>query len=171
MKTTIKSILTLALVMGLGIMAHAQKTLSAPASATILTDLTITLEGTIAFGNLSATTAAVVLDAKGADNVNTGTVTSVARFKLAGADNAVTVTYDATVILTESVGVTMDMTPVVVGAAVSENQGSATPVASPSTVILESNEFYLWVGGTIPPLNGQATGEYTGIFNINVEYN
>jgi len=63
------------------------------------------------------------------------------------------------------------MTPVVVGAAVSTNQGSATPVASNSTVLLVSNEFYLWVGGTIPAFTSQAPGAYTGIFNINVEYN
>ncbi len=177
MKTTIKTILTLTLVMGLGIMAHAQKTATAPASATVLTDLTITLDGTqdeIAFGALSATTPAdVVLDANGTANANTGTVTNVAKFDLAGADNAVTVTYDATVTLTETATgtATMVMTPEVVGDAAATNQATAIAVPSLSTVTLASGAYYLWVGGTIPALANQATGTYTGTFNIDVEYN
>lgn len=116
MKTTIKSILTLALVMGLGIMANAQKTSSAPASATVLADLTITLDGTqneIAFGTLSASTpAAVVLDANGTANANTGTVINVARFDLAGNNSAVTVNYVPTVTLTNGTPADdMTMTP------------------------------------------------------------
>jgi len=176
MKATIKSILTLTLVMGLGIMAHAQKTAIAPASATVLADLTITLDGTqneIAFGNLSANTPdAVVLDAKGAANANTGTTTNVARFDLAGADNAVTVTYDATVTLSNGTPAEdMTMAPEVVGDALATNQASATAVASLSPVTLASGVYFLWVGGTIPALNNQAAGIYAGTFNIDVEYN
>ena len=177
MKTTIKTILTLTLVMGLGIMAHAQKTATAPASATVLADLTITLDGTqneIAFGTLSANTPAdVVLDANGTANANTGTVTNVARFDLAGANNAVTVTYDATVTLTETVTgtATMVMTPEVVGADVNTAQATATAVPSLSTVTLASGVYFLWVGGTIPALANQDTGVYSGTFNIDVEYN
>jgi hypothetical protein len=176
MKTTIKSILTLALVMGLGIMAHAQKTLSAPASATILADLTIILagdQGEIAFGNLSATTPApVVLDANGTTNANTGTGTNVARFELAGADNQVTVSYDATVTLTNgNQADDMTMTPEVVGAPVNTAQATATAVGIGSQVTLVSAAYFLWVGGTIPILAGQATGTYSGTFNIDVEYN
>jgi hypothetical protein len=176
MKTTIKSILTLALVMGLGIMAHAQKTLSAPASATILADLTIILaqdQGEIAFGNLSATTPApVVLDANGTTNANTGTGTNVARFELAGADNQVTVSYDATVTLTNGTQADdMTMTPKVVGATVNTAQATATAVGIGSQVTLASAAYFLWVGGTIPALTGQATGTYSGTFSIDVEYN
>jgi hypothetical protein len=177
MKTTIKSTLTLAFVMGLGIMAHAQQTSLAPASATILSDLTIILDPTqneIAFGNLSATTAGnVFLDPTGDANTNTGTTTNVARFDLAGANDAVTVSFDATVTLTENVigTATMVMTPEVVGDAVATNQASATAVASLSTVTLASGVYFLWVGGTITQLSGQATGTYTGTFNIDVEYN
>jgi hypothetical protein len=176
MKTTLKSILTLALVMGLGIMAHAQKTLTAPASATILADLTISLDATqgeIAFGNLSATTPApVVLDANGTTNANTGTGTNVARFDLAGADNRVTVSYDATVALTNGTPANdMTMTPEVVGATVNTAQATATAVGIGSQVTLASAAYFLWVGGTIPTLAGQATGTYSGTFNIDVEYN
>lgn len=177
MKTTIKSILTLALVMGLGIMSHAQKTATAPSSATVLSDLTISLDGTlneIAFGNLSASTpAGIVLDANGTANANTGSVTNVAKFDLAGADSQVTVNYDATVTLTENIGglATMVMTPEVVGAALASGQAAAAAVPSLSTVTLASGVYFLWVGGTIPALATQATGTYNGTFNIDVEYN
>jgi hypothetical protein len=176
MKTTIKSILTLTFVMGLGIMAHAQKTATAPASATVLADLTIALESgsDIAFGTLSASTPGIVtLDANGTTgNANTGSVTDVARFNLAGANNAVTVQYDANVTLTEPVGpTTMIMTPEVVGAALVAGQGSAAAVLNNTQVTLALGVYYLWVGGTIPQLASQATGVYLGTFNINVEYN
>jgi hypothetical protein len=177
MKITIKSVLTIALVMGLGFMANAQKTSSAPASATVLADLTIALDGTqneIAFGTLSANSpAAVVLDAKGTANANTGSVTNVARFDLGGASSAVTVSYDATVTLsnTDLTPATMTMTPEVVGAALAANQATATAVTSSSQVTLASGLYFLWVGGSISQLTTQATGIYSGTFNIDVEYN
>jgi hypothetical protein len=176
MKTILKSLAMAALFVGLGSTAYAQKATTAPASAEILADLTITLDGTqsaIDFGTISASTpAAIVLDANGTSNANTGTVTNVARFDLAGADAEVTVSYDATVTLTEPVSSeTMVMTPEVVGAATSGAQASATAVASASTVTLASNVYFLWVGGTIPQLATQEVGTYTGVFNINVEYN
>ncbi len=177
MKTTIKSILTLAFVMGLGIMAHAQKATTAPASATVLSDLSITLDGTqneIAFGTLSATTpAAVVLDANGSTgNANTGTVTNVARFDIAGNNSAVTVNYDAAVTLTNGTPADdMTMTPEVVGAAANTAQAAALAVASGAQRTLVANKYYLWVGGSITALSAQATGTYAGTFNINVEYN
>jgi hypothetical protein len=177
MKTILKSVLTLGLVVGLGFAANAQKTATADASATVLADLTITLDVTqdeIAFGNLSANTpGAIVLDANGITNVNTGSVTNVARFDLGGANSAVTVSYDATVTLTETIDGTeiMVMTPEVVGAAVNTAQATAVAVTSGNTVTLVDNVYFLWVGGTIPVLTNQATGTYAGIFNISVEYN
>jgi hypothetical protein len=179
MKITIKSILTIALVMGLGFIANAQKTSSAPASATVLADLTIALDGAqneIAFGNLSATTlGAVVLDANGTANANTGVATNVARFNLSGANSGVTVSYDAYVTLTNGNQANdMTMTPEVVGANdfTNQAQAGATAVASSSQVALPvSGLYYLWVGGSIPTLATQATGVYSGTFNIDVEYN
>lgn len=184
MKNTLKSVLTLALVAGLGFAANAQKTATATASAEVLANLTITLDGTqdeIAFGTLSASTpGSVVLDANGTTNSNTGTVINVARFNLAGAAAAVTVSYDATVTLNGPSSATMTMTPEVVGAAETANQGTATAVASgtqvtlvddPSTTPAFDPVYFLWVGGTIPALSSQTTGTYTGTFNIDVEYN
>lgn len=189
MNTIFKSILTLGLAAGLGFTANAQKTATATASAEILADLTITLDGTqdeIAFGNVSASTpAAIVLDANGSTgNANTGSVTNVARFDLAGAASAVTIVYDATVTLEGptvlTVLQTMIMTPEVVGAATNDVQAGAAAVLSGTTRILVDDPattsavdpvYFLWVGGTIPALSGQAPGTYTGTFNIEVEYN
>lgn len=176
MKKIFKTVLTLGLVAGLGFAANAQKATTAPASATILADLTITLDATqdeIAFGNVSATTpSAIVLDANGAGNSNTGTETNVAKFDLAGANSAVTVSYDPTVTLTNGTPADdITMTPQVVGDADDAEQANAVAVVSGNTVTLAANVYFLWVGGTIPALTGQATGTYAGTFNINVEYN
>ncbi|MDO9552166.1 DUF4402 domain-containing protein [Rhodonellum sp.] len=178
MKTILKSLMMAAFFAGLGSTAYAQKTATAPASATILADLTIELDVTqnaIAFGTLSATTPGdIVLDANGESNANTGTQTNVARFDLGGANTEVTVTYDATVTLTETAdGVaTMTMTPQVVGAETDAEQETAGLVASATTVTLVDNAFFLWVGGTIPRfVTAQTVGLYTGLFNIEVEYN
>ncbi|MFN3997628.1 DUF4402 domain-containing protein [Algoriphagus sp.] len=177
MKTILKSILTLGLAAGLGFAANAQKTAIAPASASVLADLTISLDGTlneIAFGNLSASTPdQIILDANGISNANTGSITKVAKFDLEGANVPVTVSYDATVTLTESIvgTATMIMTPQVVGAAVDTEQATAGTVTSGNTVTLASGVYFLWVGGTIPALSSQATGVYEGTFNISVEYN
>lgn len=180
MKTILKSVLTLSLVAGMGFAANAQKTATAPASATVLADLTIALDATqneIAFGNLSASTPAdIVLDANGiAANANTGSVTNVARFDLSGAAAAVTVSFDPSVTLsnTDPTPATMTMTPEVVGAALATQQAIATTVTSGSQVTLVGTPsvYFLWVGGTIPALTSQATGTYTGTFNIDVEYN
>lgn len=177
MKKIFKTVLTLGLVAGLGFAANAQKATTAQASATILADLTITLDATqdeIAFGNVSASTpGAVVLDANGLTNLNTGTTTNVAKFDLAGANSAVTISYDATVTLTETIDglETMVMTPEVVGAVTDVEQATALAVLTETTRTLVDNAYFLWVGGTIPALSSQATGIYAGTFNINVEYN
>jgi hypothetical protein len=179
MKTLLKSVLTLGLVAGMTIAANAQKTSSAPASATILADLTIALDGTqnaISFGNISASTPGdIFLDPTGENSTNTGTSTNVARFNLGGADADVTVSYANTVTLTITGGgsETISMTPSVVGAALATEQGNALPVASGSQVSLEGTPiaYFLWVGGTIGQLTSKPTGTYAGLFNISVEYN
>ena len=94
MKTILKSLVIAIFFVGLVSTSYAQKAATAPASAEILQDLTITLDGTlnaINFGRVSSTTpGAIVLDANtAASNVNTGTVTNVAQFDLGGANGGV----------------------------------------------------------------------------------
>jgi hypothetical protein len=175
MKTTVKSLVLAFFLVGLSQVAFAQKAATAPASAEILQDLVITLDGTlnaINFGRVSSTTPGIIrLDPNSdAANINTGSVTNVARFNLAGANGGATVFYDATVSL-QSGSQTMIMTPLVVGDAAQINRASAAAIASGSTVTLASNAYFIWVGGTIPQLAAQAVGTYVGTFNISVEYN
>ena len=177
MKTIFKSVLTLGFVAGLTFVANAQKTANAPASATILADLTIQLDGVqnaIAFGNISANTpAAVVLDANGVNNDNTGTVTNVARFNLGGANSSVSVYYDVEVTLTEEEDglETIILTPEVVGAALVADQATAAAIVSSNTITLVGGVYYIWVGGSLPIMTNKPTGVYSGQFNISVEYN
>jgi len=103
MKITIKSVLTIALVMGVGFMANARKLpVHLPFKLTVLADLTIALNG-IQNGNCISehflqnfTCQAVVTRClKEQAKANTGSVRNVARFDLGGASSAVTVSYDA----------------------------------------------------------------------------
>jgi uncharacterized protein (UPF0333 family) len=175
MKTTIKSLVVAFFLVGLSNVAFAQKTATANAAAEVLQDLEINLDATlneINFGRISATTpGAVILDANdAANNQNTGSITNVARFQLVGANGGVTVFYDGTVILNSGPD-NITMTTQVVGDSNVANRLSAVAVASGSTVTLASNAYYLWIGGSLPTLTGQETGNYTGTFNISAEYN
>jgi hypothetical protein len=175
MKTILKSLIIATFFVALAGTSYAQKAATAPASAEILQDLVISLDGTlnaINFGRVSSTTpGAIVLDANtAANNVNTGTVTNVAQFNLAGANGGVSVFYDPTVTLTSGAN-TLTVTTQVVGDASAANRATAVPVASSSTVTLAANAYSLWIGGTIPALTAQAVGTYTGTFNISAEYN
>lgn len=175
MKTILKSLVIAIFFVGLVSTSYAQKAATAPASAEILQDLIIALDGTlnsINFGRVSSTTPGnIVLDANtAANNINTGTATNVAQFNLSGASGPVTVFYDPTVVLSSGLN-TMTVTTQVVGNALAANRAAAVPVASSSTVTLASNAFFLWIGGSIPALTAQPTGTYAGTFNISAEYN
>lgn len=175
MKTTVKSLVLAFFLVGLSQVAFAQKAATATATAEILQDLTITLDGTlnaINFGRVSASTPGIIrVDPNSnANDVNTGSVTNVARFDLSGANGGVSVFYDATVTMTSGPD-NVVMTPLVVGNVSTANRAIATPVASGSTVTLASNAFFLWIGGTIPQLTAQPVGTYIGTFNISAEYN
>lgn len=175
MKTILKSLIIATFFVALAGTSYGQKAATAPASAEILQDLTLVLDGalnTINFGRISSTTpGAIVLNANSeANNINTGSVTNVAQFNLGGANGGVTVFYDPTVTLTSG-SANMTVTTQVVGNASAANRQTAGTVASGSTVTLVSNAFFLWVGGSLPALTNQAVGTYVGTFNVSAEYN
>ncbi len=177
MKNVIKFTLTASLIVVFTIVNYAQTPATSSANAVVLTALTLDLEAgtSIDFGNLNATTTgAVVLDANGVSNSNTGSITDVAVFDMTGSTGAsVTVTYDATVSLSNGATGTMTMTPEVVGDASNSNQATAAAITSGSQVTLDgtTGDYFIWVGGSIPTLTAQETGTYSGTFNISVEYN
>jgi hypothetical protein len=189
MKTIFKSVLTLGLVAGLGFAANAQVAATSPASATILSELTIARTGDINFGTIANSTATgVVLDANGVTNVNTGTDRSVARFNVDGSAGAeITVVYDATVDLISANPVILGaptsdeiivMAPEVVGSSDVDDQQGASAIANAGaavtigTVDAAAGKYYIWVGGSLASsLSPYAPGTYAGEFNISVEYN
>jgi hypothetical protein len=190
MKTIFKSVLTLGLVAGLGFAANAQVAATSPASATILSELTIARTGDINFGVISNTSGAgVVLDANGVTNVNTGNDRSVARFDVTGDNGAsITVNYDPTVdlVFTGTLATLgspvaseiIVMTPEVVGTSIgitTADQAVANTISQAGTVAIGtggvSGQYYIWVGGSLATSGPYAAGDYDGTFNINVEYN
>lgn len=185
MKTIFKSILTLGLATGLGFAANAQTTsvinTDVTASAVILDALTLTKNSDINFGNLSATTpGAVFLDPQGTANQNTGTITSVGKFTLAGSTGkSVKVSWPATIVLTgdQTIPSTITYELLVFGnteddASLASSLG-AQGVATTDDVTLDSTSgnYFLYVGGGFPALASKATGTYTGTANFTVEYN
>ncbi|WP_289030889.1 DUF4402 domain-containing protein [uncultured Algoriphagus sp.] len=169
---------------GLAIGSAYSQSATSPATMSILADLTIALEAgtSINFGKLSATTPGVIKldpnDFANNENVNP-TTSNVARFNVTGSPNAgITVTYDATVPMTRDntsggAADVVSLTPTVVGDALLANKATAAAIPSNGGVTLEATagSFFIWVGGELPQFNAQATGDYTGTFNISVAYN
>jgi hypothetical protein len=181
MKNLVKISLVFAIAMLIGVgVSHAQSAAS-PASARVESELTIVLEdGTaIDFGALSATTPGVVrLDPNSfTNNVSVNpTTANVAQFNVVGSpDTGITVTYDEQVELVngDDAGIKLTMNSLVVGDAEVANKENADPIGNNTDVTLEENAgtYFIWVGGELPQLTNQATGTYTGTFNISVAYN
>jgi hypothetical protein len=193
MKKNFKSLLTIALVVGLGYAANAQQTVSAvnttvintnvTANAEILSALSLTKDTDINFGTLSATTpGAVFLDPKGVANENTGVTTSVGKFILLGSHGAdVKVSWPATIELSDSdedEPNTIIYELLVNGLSVDTPEDSDAlgeqGVATTANVDLDeaTGYYFLYVGGGFEPLTGLVRpGTYSGIANFTVEYN
>jgi hypothetical protein len=185
MKKIFKSVLTLALVAGLGFAANAQTTSvinrDVTASAEILSALSLTKNTDINFGSLSASTPGVVfLDPTGVANTNTGVTTSVGKFTLLGGLGAdVKVSWPATIILQGDQAPADQITYQILvhGSNTDLASGSsslgAQGVGTTADIILEAvtGNYFLYVGGGFPALIAQPTGTYTGTANFTVEYN
>ena len=178
MKNIKISVLALFIVAGYTMQATAQSA-EATASATIVEELTIEkAAGTdIRFGNLSATTPSAVINSPivtNNQNVAPRAETDLARFDVKGADEAkIIFTYSLSVdMISGSNSITM--TPLVYGSTGSFGAlaaGNAIGNASGEVELSEDGEFTVWVGGSLPVLDGQTPGEYTGTFSIQVAYN
>jgi hypothetical protein len=186
MKKNFKSLLTIALVVGLGYAANAQSTkvinTNIGASAEILDALMLTKNTDINFGTLSASTpGAVFLDPRGTANENTGVTTSVGKFTLNGSNSAsVKVSWPATIILSDLDEIEPNTITygLLVNGSDMDTPSSSTPfgtqgVTTTKNVTLhEANgEYFLYIGGGFAALDGQTPGIYTGTANFTVEYN
>ncbi|MEJ2103690.1 MAG: DUF4402 domain-containing protein [Ignavibacteriaceae bacterium] len=154
--------------------ANAQSSTCA-ANATVVPTMTISKLADVNFGQiLSTTSGAVDLKPTGTGSTNVGTSAAAGEFQITGGLGAsVSVTYDASVTLNGPSSNTMTLNTELAGLSTS-TQGSATAfTGSPETITLDgtSGDYYIWVGGSLGSLSSQATGTYTGTFNISVAYN
>ena len=171
----------------------AQESVTITANAEVLQAFTIpasgtTVAGTVSFqtsnsmnfGKLQATSGAVVLNPLGT-NSNAGATASLARVAVTGAPNgqSLAISWDANLIMSDSLDPNankLNVTPIIAGSN-SASQSSAIQLSNGDIRTAgpggnaDAGKYYLWIGGSIPELSSQATGNYTGTFNIGIAYN
>lgn len=149
-----------------GASAHAA-TDTASASAEVITPISITNTGDLAFGRFSANSGGGVVIATDGSRSTTGSVAlytgstvSAASFDVAGLDGAsyaITLPADGTITLSDGASATM-----AVDAFASNPSG---------TGVLTGGSQSIAVGATLTVASGQTPGVYTGSFDVTVEYN
>ena len=160
--------------------AVAQKTATATGQARIevIAKLELTKNAAVNFGQIfNNGDQRVVL------NTSDGTVTganaaqgsaALGKFTASGQHGTdITVTYDGSVTLTGP-GASLTFTPDLVGST-SDNGATAgsgaTGVPSGESVTTNgAGDYFFWIGGEIPVANGQQQGDYSGTFNLQVQY-
>jgi hypothetical protein len=148
------------------------------ASAEVYTVLSISQSTALNFGDILSTQAAPTIDptATGGDaNVGlhtTNTAHAAGKFHIAGtASKNVHIAYPASASLTSGAN-TMTWTLSVSGANADAGTRGGVAYASGATAALSvSGDYYLWVGGNLGALSGQAAGVYSGTANFVVDYN
>ncbi len=153
--------------LAVGQVGHAASDTS-PATATVITPITITNTVDLAFGRFSANTGGTVVIATGGARSSTGSValstvgstSSAASFDITGdGTSTYTVTLPADSVVTISDGVSSTM---------AVNSFVSNPA---STGALSSGAQTLLVGATLTVASAQTPGNYTGNFTVVVEYN
>ena len=151
-----------------------------PSGTTVNGTVNFQTSNSMNFGKLQATSGQVVLNPLGA-NSNAGANASLARIAVTGAPNgqSLAITWDANLELSDSqdpTANTISVMPIIAGSN-SASQGSAQLLSNGSIRTAgpggnaDAGKYYLWIGGSIPELSSQATGTYTGTFNIGIAYN
>lgn len=188
MKNLLKVAVVAVLSLGFGVAANAQDAVTnvtnttMNAEAKVLAALVLTAEQTVNLGNLSSSTPGdIVLDPKGVSNGNTGTSAEQGIFKLtANAGSSVKFGWPKSIELLEATDPSKKMvfTLNVFGGAteVAANSALMTTVSAGTNweadaSVAASGLYYLFVGGSIPKLTGQTTGDYSGSALFTVEYN
>jgi hypothetical protein len=189
MKNTLKSVLTLALVAGLGFVANAQLVTTAnadaTATATVLTDISITKDLDIAFGNVQTGTIPTLDATTFASSAFVGATAAIGKFTVQGTPTAsVLVTFTALVTMeNEDATDALDFTPTVVRTALTADLDGATNVPNNSAYVINNSAAgaivgtdHFFIGGTLTEVGGgnipaDASGLYTGTFTLTVAYN
>lgn len=144
---------------GFGSTGAQAATASANATATILAPVTVTKTADLLFGNIAAT-AADTVSITPAGVVNCGTLVCN------GTQNPAA--FSVTGVVGQQVAVSIPVTSATLtsGANTIPLSGLASNVAS---ILLDGTDAFS-VGGSIAVANGQASGTYTGSFNVDVNY-
>ena len=169
MKQLLNTILALTLLMSIGL---AQETGDIAVNASVLAVLTLTPGNDLNFGNISATSTPILDPKTPANNTDLGTTNNAGTYTLAGEASAtVSVTYDASVTLSNGATGSLTFTPDMYGHTANDASASSS-VASASTITLGSGDpaYYFWLGGDLGTLSSQETGTYTGNFTLTLEY-
>lgn len=171
MKKSIKFLAITFVMFGLGITAMAQTVGTANAAAVIIEPITITKNSDLNFGTIMRGTAAstIVVTTAGARSVGSGDailsalapVAAAASFTIDGSDGA---SYAVT-IPSANINITSGANTMSVGT------WSSNPVAPISGTFPAGSGVTLLIGATLNVGAAQASGSYTGTFNISVDYN
>jgi hypothetical protein len=166
---TFRSALVSAFALGatvLGVTAYAANTATSNATATVIAPIAIAGTVDLQFGKFVAasTTGTVVMSPAGARSATGGVILSSVS---AGAAASYNVTGDTTAsytitLPTSAVTITSGANNMTVGTFTSTPSGTGTLTAGAQT---------LTVGGTLSVGANQATGAYTGTYNVTVQYN
>lgn len=183
-----KSLLTIGLLTGLGWAANAQTitaNANATSSATVLTDISVTKDSDIAFGNVLAGTTPTLDAQTFANSTDQGATATLGKFTVTGTPTAnVLVTFSTLVTMSNGDATdNLDFTPSVFRTALTDATDGETTITSGGTYLINSSNSdsvsgtdYFFVGGTLEEVGGgnipsDAAGLYTGTFTLTVAYN
>jgi hypothetical protein len=147
------------------------------ANAEVWTILTLSKDVSLNFGDILSTSAPKIDPTAVGGDVAVGGHTSHAayaagKFHIAGtASKNVSVTFPVSATLT---GPSSTMTWTLAVSSLSTDagaRGGAAYTSGTAFALSGTGDYYLWVGGNLGTLTGQAPGVYTGSANFDVEYN
>jgi hypothetical protein len=160
-------------VAGAGSAMAAPTTATATSTSTVITPINITQKADLAFGKFIANTGGTVTVSTSGARTNTGvtlmtSTTTAAKFDVTGEKSTTyAITVPASVTLTGGGGSdTMSFVPV------NDLTGANTTTGTVTAGTLDSSgKQSIYVGGVLTVAANQASGDYTGGFNVGVEYN
>lgn len=170
-----KLLIALALLFAFATPLFSQTSATAEVTATVQSELTLTKDVDINFGNLSATSTPI-LDPKDVAHTDVGQGYAIGEFTIGGSNGVgVNVSHDASVTIGDGTN-TITYTPIIFGH--EDTQSASSLILNGGDVVLGATGYKLWVGGNLGTLTNQAVGVYTatagngsGAFTITIEYN
>ena len=172
---TLKNLFAIAILSVIALGVNAQnESATVAASATVTTQLTITKNVDMNFGNISGTTdGPVKIDPKGSAHGYVGATVAVGKLTISAANStSIKVIWPATIDLSNGTPAD-DMTLTLdVNGYTTDVPASSTDLTTPADVTTSgSGAYFIYVGGSLGALSSQTAGTYTGSALFEVEYN